>query len=129
MIKALMAFLLGFFVLVIENSPIYAIPIYMTGEELTKECRAFLHARRTGRWTAQQGFDVARCYGFVVGVLDALREEQIFELWNVCLPTNANANDLAETVALFLDQNPGTRNEAGYALVMRALAHSFPCPK
>ena len=104
--------------------------IYMTGEQLTHDCRAFLEFRRQGgRASAQQGFDSAMCLAFVEGVHDAeilgVSPSQLAPA--ACVPRGSNANSLAEIVANFADQNPALRGSAGYVLVKRALAQSFPC--
>jgi hypothetical protein len=106
--------------------------IYMTGEELTSHCRAFLLRIKQGnRATAQQASDSGLCYGFTVGVLDSISLEGLVVspagAPRMCLPKGFNGNTAAEIVGKFLDAHPEQRALAGYGLVRGALAEAFPC--
>jgi hypothetical protein len=102
--------------------------VYMTGEHLTQHCRTFREVRRRGGYaTAQEYHDAALCYGFVVGMADNAIINGLFKRTAICLPAKINANDLAEVVAIFLDEHPERRRFSGYAVVVEAFAHSFPC--
>jgi hypothetical protein len=125
----------------VANSAIYADDrdedyrvVYKTGDTLAQNCRNFLQYRRQGSYeTAQDGYDGALCYGFVVGVLDTVSWERLSKIsdqnFQFCLPTNTNAGSLTEVVATFLDENAALRSRPAYVLVMQALVHSFPCAK
>lgn len=107
---------------------------HQTSEELTSHCRAFMQWRRTGLATVQESHDAGLCYGFVMGVVDAFyfQGEPIFRTFlggSICLPEKTNARSLTEIVARFVDQNPELRHLAPVELVLRALAHSYPCQK
>jgi Rap1a immunity proteins len=126
---------------IVTSSPIQAeheVASYMTGEQLTQHCRAFLETRRTTRSSPQIYYDAALCYGFVTGVHDAVSFEELFKLsppelspplQPACLPFGVNANSLIEIVATFLDQNPVLRTQGAYVLVRRAFIASYPCKK
>ena len=108
--------------------------VYKTGETLAQNCSNFLHYRRQGSYeTAQDGYDGALCYGFVVGVLDTVSWEKLSKTndqhFQFCLPPNTNASSLTEVVATFLEEYPTLRTRPAYSLVMQAFVHSFPCPK
>lgn len=109
--------------------------VYMTGEALTKDCRAFLAVRRNGAATGpQQLWDAGECYGFVEGVIDhfgvmnSLGAQPIDNIGRFCLTAAINVNDATEVVARYTDEHPEERSMAGYFLVRRALAQKFPCP-
>jgi hypothetical protein len=109
--------------------------VYMTGETLTQDCRAFLEFRRSGGniTTAQQAWNASQCYGFVVGILDhfgvmkALAAPPLDNLGSFCIADSVNAHDVTEVVARYLDQHPEKRNVGGYFLTRQALAEKFPC--
>lgn len=106
--------------------------VYVTGEKLTANCRAYLATVRAGsRATAQQAFDAGNCWGFVAGVLEAADFEGMTSTASdapkFCLPNNVNTNILVEIVAQYGDQNPSSQRMPGYYLTRLALSESFPC--
>lgn len=109
--------------------------VYMSGEALTKNCRAFMEVRRTGAVQAtQQSWDAGECYGFVVGVIDhfgvmaSIGAPQIENIGRFCLAEDVNANDAVEVVARYVDDHPEKRSLGAYFLTRQALAEKFPCP-
>lgn len=112
------------------------IPIYVTGEQLTRYCRSFLSMVRQENRAAgpQQAHDAGICRGLVEGILDAITLESlqtskaIDALARVCLPRQLGSGAASEIVANYLEQHPEQRTQAGYVLVRRALSGSFPCP-
>jgi hypothetical protein len=108
------------------------VSVYMPGNDLTHDCRSFMVWKRTGSATTQQLHEAGLCYGYVTGVFDSVEELTNMRTVDLtapfCLPKDANANDLTEIVAKFLDENPAKRNHSGFDLVSGAWAASFPCP-
>lgn len=109
--------------------------LYMTGEALTKDCRAFMEVRRTGvAKFSEQSWGAGECYGFVVGVIDhfgvmaSLGAPPVENIGRFCLSEEVNANDAVEVVARYLDERPEKRSLGAYFLVRQALAEKFPCP-
>jgi hypothetical protein len=105
--------------------------VYVTGNQLTRDCRSFVITRRAGGvGTSDQAQETARCYGYVTGVFDLATElvAQGHITLPFCIAKDANANDLAEVVAKFADENPAKRNQSGAGLVSAAWVQSFPCP-
>ncbi|MGO4440313.1 Rap1a/Tai family immunity protein [Rhizobium sp. RAF56] len=105
---------------------------YGIGEELTKNCRAYLSAVRSG-WSIDPTTALAagQCYGYVTAVYDAVDFDGEGGLTNATLPKacvpNINGNALTEVVANFVDQKPELRSKAAYFLVRLAFADKFPC--
>jgi len=102
------------------------VEIYVTAEQLTQYCRAFLTTQRLRRGTVGEYRDAGICYGFVTGVADAIELSGVGQTTR-CLPKGANANTLAEIVGVFLDKNPTLRNGDGYGLAVRAISEAYHC--
>lgn len=114
--------------------PPASVTAYYDGEVLTKLCRSFMRLRpetvpRITKEMVVDYYDGGKCQGYVMGVFDSASREGLFAIYAICAPNNLSEVSLAEVVARFLDQNPALRNQAGYELVMMALARSFPCSK
>lgn len=63
------------------------------------------------------------CVGYVVGVVDATYQFEIF-----CLPSPSVTNQqLVDLVTQHLTANPQTRHMEASGLVVEALQHAFPC--
>lgn len=112
------------------------IGIYMSGTDLTDSCRAFLQLRREGSSSGRAAFDAAKCYGFVVGIMDKTIIDAGTSFATpagipatFCTAPSVNANDATEVVARFLDEHPQDRQLGGYFLVVRALGKAYPCQK
>lgn len=109
------------------------IGVYMSGELLTKHCRAYLSMRQSSNpdfaTSGGQAYSAGTCYAFVVGVQDALgfRGFEGDYMPPFCIPEGANAHSMAEVVARYLNQHPEKRDKAGYFLTREALAEGFPC--
>jgi hypothetical protein len=107
------------------------VDVYVSGTALTHDCRSFVITRRAGSiGTSDQAQETARCYGYVTGVFDLATElvAQGHITLPFCIDKDANANDLAEVVAKFADENPAQRNQSGAGLVSAAWVQAFPCP-
>ncbi|WP_366932471.1 Rap1a/Tai family immunity protein [Mesorhizobium sp.] len=109
--------------------------VYMPGNVLNAQCRAFLEVRRSGNKveTAQVAWNASQCYGYVMGILDhfnvanATAGHQQDQLGSFCIPEGADSKDVTEVVARFLDEHPEKRSIAGYYLVRQALTEKYPC--
>jgi hypothetical protein len=112
-----------------EDAAKKRVDIYISGTELTHDCRSFLITHRTGVGTAQQQAEQSRCYGYVTGVFDLATElvAQGHITLPFCIPKGSNANDLTEVVAKFADENPAQRNQSGAGIVSAAWVQAFPC--
>jgi Rap1a immunity proteins len=100
---------------------------YVTGEMLTGWCRSFLVSRRQGTATTSQNYEGNRCYGYVLGVIDAFSPTEGTDA--LCLPGGLNSLSVTEIVANYLDHHPEMRIEPGYALTWGALAEAYPCSR
>jgi hypothetical protein len=101
-------------------------------EKLTTYCQAFLQmVRQNNRVVgAQQGYDAGLCYGFVTSMLDVINIDELSLPSKIgvrlCVPFGIDSSTATEIVAKFLDEHPELRSQAGYPLVLRAFANTFP---
>jgi hypothetical protein len=114
------------------RDPNRMVAAYVSGEQLTSYCRAYLlKIRQDNRVTAPQAWEAALCDGYVAGVLDAINAEDAdvspADFARLCMPQDLNAMTAVEIVAKFLDGHPERRASLGYVLVREALAAAFPC--
>jgi hypothetical protein len=109
---------------------------YMSGENLTKYCRAFLETAQHGNMgTPKEVAEAAYCKGFVLGVVDATalanailtahHQDALVAL--ICIPSDTKKDILAEIVGNYLNQNPAKRDSTGVNLVRQALFEAYPC--
>lgn len=110
------------------------VALYTSSENLTKSCRAYLQLARLGKQTnsPQMAFDAGFCQGIVYSAMDvnSMHSEEIRTseaLPAFCVPDTVNGNDAVEVVANFIDNRPDLRTLAGYTIVRRALAATWPC--
>lgn len=120
---------------VTANSERATFAVYMSGQELTTDCRVFLKLRQSGGLASMtDAFNAGECYGFVVGILDksnadfnttVVSHEGVTP--SFCPGDTVNANDATEVVARYTDEHPENRSLAGYFLAAQALAKAYPC--
>ena len=108
------------------------VAIHMTGEVLTKNCRAYLMLiRNQNRAGSQIAYDAAHCRGFIIGVVDVINFEKITasrdHLPAVCLPRPFDIDIVTEIVSNYADRNPAKRTISAYAMARKALAEVYPC--
>jgi hypothetical protein len=111
--------------------------IYVSGDELTTDCRSYMTLTRAGMRTqdSQTAYLAGLCLGYVSIALDIETRNQ-YEANNYgrvyqsrfCIPTDANAKAMTEVVANYADQHPEDRNIAGVYLITKAISDKFPCP-
>ncbi|HEY3799292.1 MAG TPA: Rap1a/Tai family immunity protein [Caulobacteraceae bacterium] len=94
---------------------------FYTGQTLTAECGVTADA-------PDYAVHHARCAAYVVGVSDAQQAAQgASRRERVCLPTSADSDRLAATVAAFLTAHPEKQRLAAQDVVTEALAGRYPC--
>lgn len=96
----------------------------VSAKELEKFCASYLKLK-ADEWqsaSANDAFRAGKCWAFVIGAIDAISHEQTQESWlgNVCIPTDAQPEDLVERAALHVMQGTNSENYTGYALVRSA---------
>ncbi|MFI4933120.1 MAG: Rap1a/Tai family immunity protein [Caulobacterales bacterium] len=70
----------------------------------------------------------ARCFGYVIGVSDALQAQQgRGGAASVCYPTTIATAQVVAGVSAFLEAHPEKRQFSAQDLVSEALAAAFPC--
>jgi hypothetical protein len=106
---------------------------YQSGDDLTRDCRKYLAARRDGgTFKPSDGLSVGSCYSYIVGILDMSSLEKVgiggLGSRRICIQDVGNAHNIAESVAMWADEHPEGRSGPAYQLVVNALAERFPCP-
>ena len=94
---------------------------FFSGNELWDECR--------------NPDKLVFCYGYIIGVTDALGMEQIVlkEVFHYtekplfCFGTGVRAEQAVDVVTAYLRDHPESRNLSPPTLVMDALKEKFPC--
>lgn len=115
------------------GDPNRMVTVYLTGEQLTSLCRAYLlKIRQNDRVNAQEASDSGLCYGYVAGVLEATSMEGTdispSGLPRLCMPQDhLYTGTVTEIVARYVDGHPERRGASGYTLVREALAAAYPC--
>lgn len=113
------------------------IGFYMTGDELTTNCRAWLTLAKANGVSGdpQVTYRAGLCLGAVMLFYDGISMRKVDAAnakleyhGQFCEPSNANAKDLAEIVGNYVDQHPERRQNMGYVLIDLALRDKFPCP-
>ena len=94
-------------------------PGYIAGNRLIEACMSAVQR------------DNALCFGYVVGVSDAMQAAQatggaLFG-WQACLPPSTTAEQVTE-VAVFLIAHPEAQQSSVSGLIAKALSDAFPCP-
>lgn len=69
----------------------------------------------------------ARFYAYVSAIVDALDGRGLPELGCFRVPSDATLGQVADSVKLYLDRNPGVRHKNAAHLVITALATDYPC--
>ena len=93
---------------------------YIDGNILFEHCKDFGHGRGTSNWFS------GACVGYVLGTKDAFDETTK----PFCFPEGPishTAEQLVETVRLYLRNHPETRNLSASSLVATALKEKFSC--
>lgn len=128
-----MRVLIAAFAMLVASQPVAASGVYETGESLVKACRAYLLWRRDpSRNLGPAAEDASRCYGYAMGVHDAMSMTRMFPtppfgLQPICLPSGINGHTLTELLANSLDSDPREQNYVGALVPLRAWAKAYPC--
>ena len=69
----------------------------------------------------------ARFYAYVSGMVDSLDGRGIAEIGCFRIPSEATLGQVADSVKVFLDQNPKVRHKNAAHLVVTALSADYPC--
>lgn len=77
------------------------------------------------RCSSKAEFNQSYCIGYVLGVTEQMLVRHV----PLCLPPNAEARQLGESVVLFLQDHPKLRAINAAALTAFALADEYPCPE
>jgi hypothetical protein len=90
---------------------------------------AFKNGNRLWSLCSQPPNSVAKaeCAGYVLGVVDAIKEDDAVNGFTACLPTEVTTVQVVDVVTDYLRQNPAERHYLAAGLVARALARAFPC--
>jgi Rap1a immunity proteins len=95
-------------------------PGYIAGNRLIEACTSAVER------------DNALCFGYVVGVSDAMQAAQatggaLFG-WQACLPPSTTAEQVMEVAVRFLIAHAEAQQSSASGLVAKALSDAFPCP-
>lgn len=76
----------------------------------------------------QQAVDGSYCGGYILGVVDSIVGITATERHTtLCIPANADADQLVRVVVKYLADNPANLNEPAGPLVAKAMLDAFPC--
>jgi hypothetical protein len=67
------------------------------------------------------------CSGYIAGIADAIRAQEVSALWSACIPAPVFTNQTKDIVIRYLKRHPETRHGSGANLASAALAEAFPC--
>ena len=71
---------------------------------------------------------VGYCFGFVMGVLDAVKAYETWNNWReVCAPPGTSQGEYRNAVVTFLREHPRELDGQAASLVVLALRKRFPC--
>jgi Rap1a immunity proteins len=96
------------------------VPGYILGNRLLESCTSAVER------------DNALCFGYVIGVSDAMQVAQttgggLFG-WQACLPPSTIAEQVTEVAVRFLIAHPEALQSSASGLIAKALSDAFPCP-
>jgi hypothetical protein len=72
-------------------------------------------------------FSEGVCYGYVVGITDALGGGASIAGRSACIPLDVKIRQIMDIAKQFLTSHPEKRQYAADSLVAEALAQAFPC--
>jgi hypothetical protein len=111
----------------LSKTPVSAADLaFITGNDLTDTCRAFMRITRNGRRLTDltDSYNAGICLGAVQGANDAMVS---LGKTGYCLPVGTTGDALAEVVANFLEANPQQRSEKAISLIHIAFLVAWPC--
>jgi hypothetical protein len=105
-----------------------------TGSFLLPFCDAALKSKAGGTRAIkpaateiQEVVDGSYCRGYVLGVVDTLISVSTTTKTNVCIPDNADNDQLVRIVDKYLNDNPAKLNDPAVGLIMTSMLSAFPC--
>jgi hypothetical protein len=95
---------------------------YVAGEKLTEECTSVVQR------------DGALCFGYILGVSDAMQAAQasggaVVFGWRACLPPSTMAKAVRDVAVHFLIAHPEVQQSSASGIVAKALSDAYPCPR
>ena len=105
---------------------------------LAERCAAFLRVSRNGGRTSDPLELTAsqECFAYVSGFLDVATtarvlfpEQKMQFISGICVPDGVQARDVAEAIALYIEQHPLERNWAPPMLLSKAAKETLPCAR
>lgn len=75
----------------------------------------------------QDAVDGSFCRGYILGIVDEMVVASFQNHTALCIPTNADDDQLIRVVVKYLNDNPATLNVPASMLVMKSMNEAFPC--